>query len=181
MSVPIDLPASPRSGSVRFAWSPSPSLLRVQDQTASPTEIATTGLSRRSSAGCFTCLRPYLTAPIPPSTVVLPAPVFPRQICTSTGCWLRSNRINAVLQDAAVVAHQPCSIFASAFQTANSPGVAARLQSMPLIFHLPSGRWIPHSVFSRPRQRPARMCSPGATRSVHGMQPMERNPSASSG
>src|SRR5215203_5861561 len=34
-------------------------------------------------------------------------------------------------------------------------------------------RWMPHSVFSCPRQRPARSSSPSRLRSLHGMQPTE--------
>src|SRR5439155_20415931 len=37
---------------------------------------------------------------------------------------------------------------------------------------LSTREWIPHSFFSRPRQRPARGSSPDRTRLVHGMQPM---------
>ena len=40
---------------------------------------------------------------------------------------------------------------------------------------------MPHSVFVLPAQRPARGSSPGATARVHGAQPMEANPSSTSG
>ena len=36
------------------------------------------------------------------------------------------------------------------------------------------GAWMPHSVLSQPRQRPARGSSPGATVLVQGWQPIER-------
>jgi len=39
---------------------------------------------------------------------------------------------------------------------------------------LGTGGWIPHSVFARPRQRPARSSSLGQTRSVQVMHPIER-------
>ena len=38
---------------------------------------------------------------------------------------------------------------------------------------LPSMKWMPHSVFSLPRQRPARGSSPGLTGLVQGAQPMD--------
>jgi hypothetical protein len=34
-------------------------------------------------------------------------------------------------------------------------------------------KWMPHSVFSLPRQRPARGSSPGFTGLVQGAQPMD--------
>jgi hypothetical protein len=37
-----------------------------------------------------------------------------------------------------------------------------------------TGVWMPHSVLSKPRQRPARGSSPGLTTLVHGAQPIER-------
>ena len=46
---------------------------------------------------------------------------------------------------------------------------------------MPSPAWMPHSVLARPRQRPARGSSPGFTRLVQGMQPMDRKPCCSSG
>src|SRR5271170_8439288 len=41
--------------------------------------------------------------------------------------------------------------------------------------------WMPHSVLARPRQRPARGSSPGLTRSVQVMHPIDIYPSATSG
>src|ERR1700680_1999391 len=41
--------------------------------------------------------------------------------------------------------------------------------------------WMPHSVFGRPRQRPARASSSGEVRLVQGMHPTERKPDATSG
>jgi hypothetical protein len=41
--------------------------------------------------------------------------------------------------------------------------------------------WMPHSIFARPRQRPARASSPVQTPLVHGRQPIEGKPSATSG
>ena len=38
---------------------------------------------------------------------------------------------------------------------------------------LPLTKWMPHSVFSCPDQRPARASSPGATARVQGAQPIE--------
>jgi hypothetical protein len=37
-----------------------------------------------------------------------------------------------------------------------------------------TGVWMPHSVLSQPRQRPARGSSPGLTMLVQGAQPIER-------
>jgi hypothetical protein len=53
------------------------------------------------------------------------------------------------------------------------PGMTG-MEHPALLYYSALTVWIPHSVFGRPRQRPARASSSAEVREVQGMQPTER-------